>query len=172
MKTNAMRGFTLIELMLVVLIVGLMVLVASPFTSAWSNSASVTKYEGVINYAISLAKTAAQRNEAGVDIDGKVTALCVSAGNDRLYVEQASIVAGAIVEADCTLSSEIIYQADLPSNLTVTRDDDTAFEMSDGDGLCFNNRGLQVITAVADSCDASTGLKITVGNESADIEYF
>lgn len=167
-----MRGFTLIELMLVVLIIGLMVLVASPFTSAWSNSASVTKYEGVINYAISLAKTAAQRNEAGVDRAGQVTALCVSAGNDRLYVEQASVVAGVIVEADCTLSSEIIYQADLPSNLTVTQDDDTAFEMSDGDGLCFNNRGLQVITAVADSCNASTGLKITVGNESADIEYF
>lgn len=158
--------------MLVVLIIGLMVLVASPFTSAWSNSASVTKYEGVINYAISLAKTAAQRNEAGVDRAGQVTALCVSAGNDRLYVEQASVVAGVIVEADCTLSSEIIYQADLPSNLTVTRDDDTAFEMSDGDGLCFNNRGLQVITAVADSCNASTGLKITVGNESADIEYY
>lgn len=174
MSIKAQCGFTLIELMIVVLIIGLMVLVASPFTAAWSNSAAVTKYEGEMKYAIALAKTAAQRNEAGVDVGGRVSAMCVSAGNDRVYVLQATNGAGVIAEADCAPSGAVIYQVDLPGNLAITKlGDNSAFEMADGDGLCFNNRGLQVITTAADKCDADNqGLMVTVGAESADIQYY
>lgn len=173
MSKHPERGFTLIELMIVILIIGLMVLVASPFTTAWSNSASVTKYEGVIKYAITLAKTAAMRNEAGVAGDAQASAVCVSAGNDRLYVTQASVNgAGVITEADCALSGTVIYQADLPANLTVNKAANNAFEMADGDGLCFNNRGLQVVTAAAGNCNASGSLAVKVGDESADIQFY
>lgn len=156
--------------MIVVLIIGLMVLVSSPFTSAWANSASTTKYEGEIAYAITLAKTVALRNQAGVDVDGQVTAVCISAVNNRLYVTEAS----AAVEADCGTSGTIIYQLDLPENLTVSKSDNSAFEMASGDGLCFNNRGLQVITTAADFCNDNTNsnLIVAVGDESAELQYY
>lgn len=163
MDKNA--GFTLIELMIVVLIVGLMLLVAAPFTSAWTDSATLTRGEGVVIQAIGRAKAAAQRNEGGVSSDRAAAAVCVSATN-TISVLVANVATGA----DCTPTGDLLWSVNLPTNFDVGRTD--AILLSAGtNGLCFNNRGLKVSPA-AMACDLDDNLTLAVGAESATINFY
>lgn len=58
-------GLTLIELMIVLAIVGLLALVATPLTSSWGASADLHTAAGQLNQAYSHARAVALRNEAG-----------------------------------------------------------------------------------------------------------
>lgn len=59
-------GVTLIELAVVLLIIGLLALAASPLTSSWTTNSDLHTAAGQLNQAFSHARAAALRNAAGV----------------------------------------------------------------------------------------------------------
>ena len=59
-------GLTLIELAIVLLIVGLLALVATPFTSSWGANTDLHSAAGQLDQAYAHARAVALRNESGV----------------------------------------------------------------------------------------------------------
>jgi prepilin-type N-terminal cleavage/methylation domain-containing protein len=59
------RGFSLIELMITVMILGLLMLVGVPFTAGWIHSAQVNEVRALVVQGYGQAKAAAVRNPLG-----------------------------------------------------------------------------------------------------------
>ena len=77
-KSVSCRGFSIIELMIVLLLVGMALTRAIPFTVDWVNSARISEAEATLIEVVGLAKATALRNPAGV-IDGEaVSSVCLS----------------------------------------------------------------------------------------------
>lgn len=64
-RGGSQAGLTLIELAIVLLIVGLLAMVATPLTSSWTANADLHTAGGQLSQAYSHAKAVALRNEAG-----------------------------------------------------------------------------------------------------------
>lgn len=114
------RGFTLIELMIVVLIVGLMLLVAAPFTSAWTESANLTKGKGVLTQAIGRAKAAALRNRAGAEGIESAAAVCID--NSNTITVRGAIPAVSPtprITAGCPATGTLLWTGQLPNTLEI-----------------------------------------------------
>lgn len=62
---NRQHGLTLIELAIVLLIVGLLALAATPLTSSWGANADLGTAAGQLDQAYAHARAVALRNEAG-----------------------------------------------------------------------------------------------------------
>lgn len=69
-------GFTLIELLVTVALVGLLALIAMPFTGDWTATQRVQETQTVLQQAIETAKARAMRNETGLS-DNPVAVVCV-----------------------------------------------------------------------------------------------
>jgi prepilin-type N-terminal cleavage/methylation domain-containing protein len=164
------RGFTLIELMIVLLIAGLLLLVAAPFTSQWSNSTKITEAMGVINQAVSRAKASALSNPNGiarVKVTGGTSVTQVAAAVCFLSgTVQVRVAADAATPAVCDSGSRAgtkIWLHKLPVGVTIKNADDSNLNK----GLCFDNRGLIVGTCASDG-----NLKITVGATNETVQYY
>ena len=162
------QGFTLIELMIVILIAGLLMLVAAPFTSAWTNSTKITEVQGVINQAVSRAKASALRNPNGIErVNGTTSVTQVAAAVCFLSGSvQVRVAAAPAIPANCDSASRTgtkIWAHKLPTGVTIKNEDDSNLNK----GLCFDNRGLIVGTCASDGY-----LKITVGATNEKVQYY
>jgi len=79
-------GVTLIELMIVVVIIGLLAVVATPFTAAWVHEAQVNDARSQLHRAHAQAKSVALRNPR--DARGNDLAACVVIGGDTVEVRE------------------------------------------------------------------------------------
>lgn len=148
------RGFTLIELMIVVLIIGLMLLVAAPFTRAWTDSAKLTEAKGILTQAIGVAKASALRNPAGLQMTSAAAVVCINSDN-KIEVLQSSTA----TTASCPSTGTLIWQADLPVEVAVVG------ELVSGtktniDCLSLNNRAFNL--SVGGSCVLTSELSIKI----------
>lgn len=160
---NRDAGFTLIEVMIVVLIAGLLALVAAPFTSAWIDSSKLTKAEGVLAEAVGRAKAAAQRNHLGAAQANTSAVVCVDNAQNSVVVLEAE-VSGANVYAECVDVGTIIWQQDIPAGVAVTTADDVAIA-----GLCFDNRGLVRLDT---DCNSTGNLKFAANVTIDTVQYY
>ena len=161
------RGFTLIELMIVVLIAGLLMLVAAPFTSQWSDRAKITEAQGVLNQAVSRAKAAALRNPNGIERVNDTTGRTkIAAAVCPVGVSvQVRVATNSTTPAGCNpRTGTKIWAHKLPSRVTIENSGGTP---SFVEGLCFSNRGL-----IVDTCESDGNLKINVGATNETVQYY
>lgn len=110
------QGFTLIEMMIVILIVGLLALIAGPFTGAWSDGANVHKAQGELDQAVRYARAAALRNEVGAR--GKEAAI-------RLLVDGSEVKVCRTVTGAC---ADVWWQTEMPNGVAIAGATEVLFD--------------------------------------------
>lgn len=135
------KGVTLIEMMIVLLIMGLLALAASPFTSGWVKDARVAEGAASLEEAIGRAKAAAMRNTAKITADSPASMLCISSSKTKINL---------IVPANATQ----VLSCDLTPAWSVTISDQATIKVADLDWACscFNNKGLPTKAAACNVC--------------------
>ncbi|MNO43262.1 Fimbrial protein precursor [compost metagenome] len=153
MKRHA--GFSLIELMIVVALIGILVGLAAPFTSTWTDSAQVREAEGLLNQGIGRAKAIALRNRFGM-IDSQASALLCLSQDNLLSLHEA---ASAGSEASC--ASPQTWSAQLPRRVALQNDG------ADFDCLALDARALPL---GKNGCSTSQSFALSAGKEHVDLK--
>lgn len=118
---SAVRGFTLIEMMITLLIIGVLALIAGPFTINWMHLSDMQRAKGQLMQAHGVARAAALRNSAALlnadpDNPVAVTAIRLDTDSERLTVVRCS--------SDGTCNEPPFWSEQLPANVRLTFDDD------------------------------------------------
>ena len=159
-------GVTLIEMMIVVLLIGLLALAASPFSSAWVKSADVSKTLAALEQAVGSAKATALRNATAVRGDVAASALCLADGKLQLVT---AVAAGAI-NCNAVAAEAVLWSTAIPQGVVIKSG---VLGVSDWTCSCFTNKGL--LSATAANCNAcATNLTFTVssGAESETLNIY
>lgn len=147
-------GFTLIQVMMTVTLMGIIGSMAAPLTGAILSEADITKTEGVLNQAIGKAKSIALRNEAGALSDVTAAAICIS-DTKVLTVEKGA--SGTPPKCDHTDGS-VVWSAQIGTKSNVQSD--IAGTYTDVSCMCFNNKALLAGNACGSTCITATIFKI------------
>jgi len=160
-------GLTLVEMMIVVLLIGLLALMASPLTGNWVNGARVSESLGAMEQAVGQAKAAALRNPAAIQGAEAASAICLSA-DGVLSVKPAKPAAAsnAAVPANCDSASPApLWSTRLPGGVAI-KIGAQAWSCS-----CFTNKALLTNSGTAcGACGNSLELTISSGSGSG-LEY-
>lgn len=125
-------GMTLIELMIVIVIIGLLAVVASPFTAAWLHEAQVNEAKSLLHRAHSEAKAVALRNPDGV-VDNEIAASVTLDDDNGVIV----VCEGAAGGAGCTDGgSAMTWRSDWPGGVSSSV---TEIEINNRGQIVVNN---------------------------------
>lgn len=155
---------TLIEVMIVVLLIGLLSLAASPFTGAWVRGADVSKTLAVLEQAVGSAKATALRNEAGVMGDAAAGALCLNDGTLQLVT---AVAGGGAINCSSVSAAAVLWSTPISDSVAI-KEGNAGWTCS-----CFTNKGL--LTSTAPNCGlCGTSLTFTVasGAESETLSLY
>ncbi|GAA4999763.1 hypothetical protein GCM10023206_00930 [Acinetobacter puyangensis] len=156
MSVNMQRGFSLIELMITIAIMGILVVAGTALTAQWSKQAELDKAIWSLQSAISLARATAIRNQYAKDAESVTGQVCFNNTDKVLTIREATDTG----VASCT--STIIYSYPLSQNIEIKKADNiTSFTC-----FAFDSRAKSI--AGTESCPTSLTLNISNGtlNES------
>jgi type IV pilus assembly protein PilA len=146
------RGFTLIEVMIVLAIFSLIVIVAAPLSGSWVREANMTESEGQLTQAVGRAKAAALRNKMGATGNAPASAVCLS--NTKLLTVREGTSAG--VAPHCTTpTGDQLWQAQVNASITVQANSAALSCM------CFTNKGTLTNDGNCATCSTSTTFTIS-----------
>jgi prepilin-type N-terminal cleavage/methylation domain-containing protein len=109
---NRASGFSLIEMMVVVAILGILAVAGTALTVNWVKQAEITKTVASLANAISLAKSISIRNERGFTDNSAASQICLNSNNILSVYKPTSTAS-----ASCTSTS--IYSYQIPANVQI-----------------------------------------------------
>lgn len=153
-------GVTLVEMLIVVMIVGLLAVAATPFTSAWTSGARISEALSMMEQAVGRAKANAMRNPTGVKGDTAVTALCFA--NSTLSLVGST----AANTANCQNPPVVLWSATPHASVLIR---------AGGGALgwqcsCFNNKGMVTKAGACNACGDNLTFTVTTHASGADSE--
>lgn len=155
--TPRQAGLTLVEMMIVVALIGLLALLATPLTTSWVHGARVGESLAAMEQAVGQAKAAALRNSAAMHGAKAASAICLS-DDGVLSVRPAKPAAPSVASApaNCSASGEApLWSTQLPNSVTVKNDG------QDWSCSCFTNKAL---LTKSDCADCGDSLEFTVSS--------
>ena len=161
MRFPAQKGFSVIELMIVLLLLGMAMAKGIPFTIEWVNSARVTDAESALIEGVGYAKAKALRNGNGV-IEGRaVTALCYDQGQFAIYEGEDNSKPAA-----CDVSLDRPWMQSIASNVDITVANN-AFSC-----VCFDAKAQITQNGSCALCANSTTFDIALGGTSTNVDVY
>ncbi|NKF21172.1 pilus assembly FimT family protein [Solimonas marina] len=160
---RAAAGFTLIELMIVIAIVGLMLVLGAPLTRAWVVSTQLHDAQAQIGQAYARGKAMALRNPGGVSDSLAATIVCLSGTTLSLYAASDSNTAAAC-------SGTATWSTEIADSVSVQAPSGTAFTC-----VAFDNRSRAISASASDggnSCSTGNGFTLTKESGTVTAAYY
>nr|WP_274597982.1 prepilin-type N-terminal cleavage/methylation domain-containing protein [Pseudomonas fluorescens] len=155
MAVNNQQGFTLIELMVTVTILGILCAMAAPFTGQWVDKNHVSQASSQLSEAYGRAKAAALRNRQAVLQGNAASLVCIDTA--KLSIHEGM---EGVASAKCTTTAT--WTAAIPKNVSIR---DATGPVS---CIAFDNRGLQ-IKPDDSACSDQTLLTLSRGSANDQI---
>lgn len=152
------RGYSLIEVLIVLAILAAVVLLAAPLSGTWIADANIQESEGQLKEAIGKAKSIALRNQMMAQGDAPVAAICIDTEH-MLTVRKGATDTPPSCAA--TPAGEQVWQAQINKKVVI-KNAGTALSC-----LCFNNKGLVTKTGTCTACAGNTTFILNVGSGDA-----
>lgn len=161
-------GFTLVEMMVTIAILGIVLAIGAPLTSAWIDRAKVKNTANSLKSALMHARTAALRNPN--NLSSTDVASCVYINGDNAEVRLLITSGGS-----CTTTTTTVIKS-FPLSLSGTEIKQGSTKIDSGRCFAFNSNGMSDTTSPSTSpctTDAlsSTAITIRKGNESATVDF-
>lgn len=161
MNRSTQKGFSVIELMIVLLLLGMALAKGIPFTVEWVYSARVTEAESALIEGVGFAKAKALRNSNGV-IEGRaVTAMCYDNGQFSIYEGDDNAKPAA---CDATLDRPWMQSIASTVDIKVAGN---AFAC-----VCFDAKAQITQNGNCALCASSTAFDIALGGTSTNVEVY
>lgn len=117
MKTlSSNKGFTLVELMIVIGIVGALLLVSSSLTISWVDSSKVNDATSALNNAIYQARINALRNSNNKNLSQPTTSVCITDG----FIKVISVGTNASLVCE-SVTSSLVQESSIPKGISITQ---------------------------------------------------
>lgn len=156
------RGFTLIEVLITVALVGIIAVVASPLTGSIMSGSRISEAEGVLNQAVGKAKAIALRNHMGAMSDAPVAAVCISNTN-QLTVEQGD---SGTSPSCSTGDGSIVWTAQMNSDVAIKTSESGAPSVVSC--MCFSNKAL-LTSSSCSGCISNTNFQLSIGSQPPEL---
>ena len=153
-------GFTLVELMVTLVLLGMLVAVVAPMGGGWSKNAHRLMTQNALNEAVGRARGAALRNAMAATGDDPVAAVCVK--DQEIYVLEG--VTGTAPSCTTNAGNES-WRQKINAGVSITQGG------ADYQCSCFNNHGLLTLSS-CNTCSTSSTFVIATGAGANDTDTF
>lgn len=144
-------GFTIIEVMITLVLIGVLAMMVGPYTINWKHLSDIQQAKGQLFQAHGIAKSAALRNSHGLTEDDSVVAIRLDSENKKLIVIECP---------DHSICSESkIWDVQLPAGISLSFDEGMTNINLDNTGKILGSRN-------------RLGYQLSKGGQSEDGEIY
>ena len=152
------RGFTLVELLVVITLIAIFAMAASSLGGSWINQTRIVDTQGILDEAIGRAKAAALRNGQAL-MAGSAAVVCFA--NATLTVRESN---AANTPPSCAANGSAIWNNSVPASVAIKVDGVNNLAC-----IAFDSRANPMVTAECPS--TSLTLQLTAGNQIETIRF-